>query len=307
MARKGCCMFFLHSLDSPGTQQDRLGPLGGAVNSPQVAREALVSNTPSPGSRSTMGPASQGSLPLTGWRSDMAPQIRHPAALGLAPSQYLSQGLDEAVLRTVDNARAPSARANYGQKWRVFSTWCHNRQENPANCPIEMILRFLQSILDSNRAPSTIKVYTAAISFFHETVGHVTVGRHPLVSQLIKGEYHLSLMLPQNRFFFYTFNQTAYCLFYLTVESWIWPGPPWYVHLRLLKHMKVRNYQTSYCRSRGNNLVRRSSRFVRLSACVYFDKQITQENFTVPPKHPPLTTPSALVTMVTPQLLTVVP
>ncbi|CAB1457878.1 unnamed protein product [Pleuronectes platessa] len=105
MAGRVVVRFSSITSDSPGTQPGCLGPLRGAVNSPQVAREALVPNAPSPGSRSTMGPASQGRPPLTSRRSDMAPQSRHPAALGLAPSQYLSQRLDEAVLRTINNAR----------------------------------------------------------------------------------------------------------------------------------------------------------------------------------------------------------
>ncbi len=37
---------------------------------------------------------------------------------------------------------------------------------------------------------STIKVHVVAI-FFHEAVGGVSVGRHPLVSQFVKGAYRL--------------------------------------------------------------------------------------------------------------------
>lgn len=59
----------------------------------------------------------------------MAPQTSRTAALGLAPSQSLSQGLDEAVLKTEGNARVPSTHVNYDRKWRVFSAWCHNRQK----------------------------------------------------------------------------------------------------------------------------------------------------------------------------------
>lgn len=47
-------------IDSPSTQQDCPGPLQSAVNSPPLAKEALVSNSPSVGLRATMGPASQG-------------------------------------------------------------------------------------------------------------------------------------------------------------------------------------------------------------------------------------------------------
>lgn len=66
-------------------------------------------------------------------------------------------------------ARAPSTCANYLQKWRVFSQGVTIGRR-----------------ADSDRATSTIKVYSAAISFFHEAAG-----RHPLVSHFIRGVYRL--------------------------------------------------------------------------------------------------------------------
>ncbi|XP_071400930.1 LOW QUALITY PROTEIN: uncharacterized protein [Centroberyx affinis] len=41
------------------------------------------------------------------------------------------------------------------------------------------------------RAASTLRVYTAAISVFHETVGGLSVGKHPMVSQFLKGANRL--------------------------------------------------------------------------------------------------------------------
>ena len=52
---------------------------------------------------------------------------------------------------------------------------------------VALVLLFLQSLLDSGRATSTLRVYTAAISVFHETVGDLSVGKHPMVSQFLKG------------------------------------------------------------------------------------------------------------------------
>ncbi|KAK0149360.1 hypothetical protein N1851_009908 [Merluccius polli] len=65
----------------------------------------------------------------------------------------------------------------------MFSAWCHNRQEDPATCPSQLVLHIVQSLLDSERATRTVKVYTATMSLFHEPVGGVTMGRLLLVSQ----------------------------------------------------------------------------------------------------------------------------
>ncbi len=105
------------SCDSIGTQQDCPGPLLGAVNSPPVALAWFTVN---------LGPFHSDR------ESDIALQTSCPAALGLAPSQSLSQGLEEAVLSTIGNAKATSSHANYDQR-RVFSTWCHKIQSLAAS------------------------------------------------------------------------------------------------------------------------------------------------------------------------------
>ena len=70
-------------------------------------------------------------------------------------------------------------------------SWCQNRELDPVTCRVALVLLFLQSLLDSGRAASTLRVYTAAISVFHETVGDLSVGKPPMVSQFLKGVNHL--------------------------------------------------------------------------------------------------------------------
>ena len=111
--------------------------------------------------------------------------------MGVAALQPQSEGLDEAVLQTIRSARALSTRTCYSQRWRVFSDWCHSQQVDPPTCSVHLVLRFLQSLLDSGKASSTVRLYSVAISAYHELVGGVSVGRHPLVSQFVRGAYRL--------------------------------------------------------------------------------------------------------------------
>lgn len=111
--------------------------------------------------------------------------------MGLAPSQSVSHDLSDAVRETIDNARAPSTRYNYKQRWKLFSSWCHHKGADPVTCPVALVLDFLQSLLDAGRAASTLRGYTAAISTFHDTLGGLSVGKHPIVSQFLKGANRL--------------------------------------------------------------------------------------------------------------------
>ena len=108
---------------------------------------------------------------------------------GLAPerARLLESGLSDAVIETVQAARATSTRSLYTLKWRVFSTWCRDRGCDPLVCPIGEVLAFLQHLFDQGRTPSTLKVYLAAISACHVGYAGVSPGAHPLASRFMKG------------------------------------------------------------------------------------------------------------------------
>jgi hypothetical protein len=61
----------------------------------------------------------------------------------------------------------------------------------PDHCPVPMVLCFLQSLLDNNRAPSTLKVYVAAISAQHVKVNDQSLGSHILITRVLKGAQRL--------------------------------------------------------------------------------------------------------------------
>ncbi len=95
--------------------------------------------------------------------------------------------LPQRMLDTITEARAPSTRRLYAHKWRIFETWCSSRMENPVSCPTAVILSFLQECLDAGHAPSTLKVYVAAISAYHNGIDKRSVGRNDLVIKFLWG------------------------------------------------------------------------------------------------------------------------
>ncbi|KAK3573440.1 hypothetical protein QTP86_024649 [Hemibagrus guttatus] len=80
-----------------------------------------------------------------GARGDSPPPPRDVEALGLAPEgdQFLEAGLSSEVVETLLNARAPSTRKLYALKWRLFSLWCAQHEQDPAHCLIGTVLGFL--------------------------------------------------------------------------------------------------------------------------------------------------------------------
>ncbi len=79
-------------------------------------------------------------------------------------------GLSTEVVETILHSRAPSTRKLYALKWKVFTSWCSDHQLDPVNCPVGTVLEFLQDRFTAGQAPSTLKVYVAAISAFPNNI-----------------------------------------------------------------------------------------------------------------------------------------
>ena len=148
--------------------------------------------------RSALGaPATQGPA-VAGRGGGFPPAPRAPGSVGLAPEwlNLSAVGLSQRVFPTIQSARASSTRSLYECKWRVFEGWCHGNGHIPFQCPVGVILSFLQDLIDKRKAFSTVKVYLAAIAACHVGFGKQTASQHPLVCRFMKGARRL---LPVSR------------------------------------------------------------------------------------------------------------
>ncbi len=120
---------------------------------------------------------------------DISPPTRTVETVGLASegAQLKDSGLSTEVYQTILHSRAPSTRKLYALKWRVFTSWCSDHQQDPVNCPVGTLLEFLQERFTAGLAPPTLKVYVAAISAYHILLGGISLGKDPryLLSSMV--------------------------------------------------------------------------------------------------------------------------
>ncbi|KAK7905159.1 hypothetical protein WMY93_017766 [Mugilogobius chulae] len=170
---------------SEGPQATPGSPLLAGQDMVSAAAQALLQLADAPSAESGSSVSNGG--------TDAAPQSRSPPALGLAvtgPGIGVSD-FNGDVGHTISNARAPSTRLQYANRWRLFSEWCHEKGQDPSCCPVSFILSFLQELLNQGRSPSTLKVYVAAISCSHVGLDGVSVGRNRSVALFLKGARRL--------------------------------------------------------------------------------------------------------------------
>ncbi|XP_048057412.1 zinc finger protein 271-like [Megalobrama amblycephala] len=127
---------------------------------------------------------------LSGEQNNLAPAAGVLGSTSVDPRRELSD-LPRNVLDTISHARAPSTRRLYAQKWSDFVSWCSTRNIDPDECDVSSILTFLQERLELGRAPSTLKVYVAAIAAFHSPIAGQSVVQNDLVIKFLRGSRRL--------------------------------------------------------------------------------------------------------------------
>jgi hypothetical protein len=178
--------FSSDQVNAAGAAKDQGGEMCVDSGSAEVAQPAVVPGASEHGAFSPVADSAEKRPPISGEGDHMAPQ---PGAVG--PARVADQhGVSQRVLQTIAEARAPSTRRLYALKWRVFANWCVDKEEDPRNCDIAIILTFLQERLDAGSSPSTLKVYVAAIAACRNVDGH-SVGKHPLITGFLRGARRL--------------------------------------------------------------------------------------------------------------------
>lgn len=171
----------------PGT-----GQAGGTVPHSSGSREPFSSVVSRAGyalADGAVAGAVQIGCAFTSPRDSTPPARFFGTVAGLAPERLILQGkgLPEAVINTIQSARAPSTSSLYAAKWCAFSKWCDRNHAVASLCEVGSVLAFLQHLLEKGLAFSTIKVYAAAVSAGHAGFDGMTVFSHPLVKRFLRG------------------------------------------------------------------------------------------------------------------------
>ncbi|KAI2657128.1 Ubiquitin carboxyl-terminal hydrolase 36 [Labeo rohita] len=176
---------------SSGESASGRGP--SSFSSPVLVGPSMVLGPDFPSRRLSMGDSRQEESPLSGRRHHPPPSPGVVEVMGVAPegAHLVASSLSTEVVQTILQSRAPSTRKLYALKWKLFTSWCGQRQQEPVNCPVGTVLEYLQDRFSSGLAHSTLRVYVAAISAYHAPLGGMSVGKDPLVVCFLCGALRL--------------------------------------------------------------------------------------------------------------------
>ena len=136
-------------------------------------------------------------------------------------STFPSAGFSEEAINLLCASWRPNTEASYNSAWKQWCKWCESRHINPLPESVTEITEFLTQ---------EFRIGKSDLLFQSLTVGRNPVGKHPVISRLLKGAYHIRPPQPK-----YSGRWKVSDLLN-TLKSW---GQTKSLKLRALTHKKV--------------------------------------------------------------------
>ena len=105
--------------------------------------------------------------------------------------QLQAEGIPEKAINLICNKRRKGTQYNYNCSWAQFSSWVSERNHNPIQCDLAVILDYLSHLFERGLSYRSINGQRSAISAFHAQINDngtmVDVGKHSRVCELLGG------------------------------------------------------------------------------------------------------------------------
>ena len=115
----------------------------------------------------------------------------------LINKRYKSSKLPPQTTNILLHAWRDSTRGKYESILKKWELYCGQRDENPFEVHINIILEFLTDMFEQGNSYSYISSARSALASIMSVKGFNKLSDHPLISRFIKGVYHLRRPMPQ--------------------------------------------------------------------------------------------------------------
>ena len=167
----------------------------------------------SPGGSNLEGSAMVSSSPryaLGGPPTDSSPSRPHPESGQAGPTgadypasrvtylqkKFNDSSLSEEASRLLLASWRTKSNQSYDSHFRKWLSWCSERGSNPVSGPVAEIANFLAHLFKQGYQSRSLNAYRSAIASVHDKVVGMEIGKHPMITRLLKGAFHARPPLP---------------------------------------------------------------------------------------------------------------
>ena len=110
--------------------------------------------------------------------------------LAIIRNQSRSGALSEGASRLLESSWRSKTKSTYESLFKSWNNWCQERGRDPIRGPVADILNFLAELFEQGFQYRSLNAYRSAISSVHEKIDGIEVGKHPIVSRMLKGVFN---------------------------------------------------------------------------------------------------------------------
>ena len=122
------------------------------------------------------------------------PSASHVACLR---ERYIGSNLlTEASELMLASWRTKSSQS-YESHFQKWVCWCTERGRDPISGPVADVANFLAYLHEEGYQSRSLNSFRSAISSVHDAVDGMEVGKHPMISRLLKGAHNIRPPLPR--------------------------------------------------------------------------------------------------------------
>ena len=148
---------------------------------------------------------------LGGPPTDSSPPRPHPESGQAGPTgadypasrvtylqkKFNDSSLSEEASRLLLASWRTKSNQSYDSHFRKWLSWCSERGSNPVSGPVAEIAKFLAHLSKQGYQSRSLNAYRSAIASVHDKVVGMEIGKHPMITRLLKGAFHARPPLPR--------------------------------------------------------------------------------------------------------------
>ena len=114
-----------------------------------------------------------------------------PDCMACLRQSFKMQSFSERIAELLIQSWRGNTNSAYNSAWHKWHRWCAERNYNPTSTSLSSVLQFLAEQFDTGFQYRSVNTLRSTISTTHPNIDGMAVGRHPLVSHLLRGMFNL--------------------------------------------------------------------------------------------------------------------
>ena len=167
---------------------------------PHMEHTTLVPSVTGPSGRVPIIAPNTKQTPNRPFQQSASSNSEQPTAVGRLESvrkTHIAEGISKQASELILSSWSKGTNTAYQSGWTKWASWCAERKVDPISGDVQHFIDFLAELYEQGLQHRSINTIRSAVSMTHKSVEGLPIGKHPLVTRLLKGIYNQRPPMPR--------------------------------------------------------------------------------------------------------------